>query len=339
MLPGSEACANDRVVRKATIPFFVAHLIPLLVFVTGVTTRAVVIGVVLYLSRTFFITAGYHRYFSHRSYRLARVPQAILAFLGTTAVQKGPLWWAANHRAHHRYTDSERDPHSPQRGFWWSHVGWLLSDRFTKTDLEVVDDFAKYPELRWINKHDWLGPWSLGVVCFLIGGWSGLVVGFFGSTVLLWHATFAINSVAHLWGLRRYGTADSSRNNPVLALLTLGEGWHNNHHHYPRSARQGFRAWELDLTYIGLKVLQRLHIVHDLREPPAERLEARRLVKGTHDIGLMRFHLSRTARVARRAGHPEHLVQLIESTAQQLATMARHPSPPGSDDVPLAVAK
>jgi stearoyl-CoA desaturase (Delta-9 desaturase) len=274
----------------------------------------------------------YHRYFAHRSYRMGRATQAVAAFLGTTAVQKGPLWWAANHRAHHRYTDSERDPHSPQRGFWWSHVGWLLSDRFSATDHAAIEDFAKYPELRWINKHDWIGPWTLGVACFLIAGWSGLVVGFFGSTVLLWHATFSVNSFAHMFGHRRYGTADSSRNNPVLAILCLGEGWHNNHHHYPQSARQGFRFWEIDLTYAGLRVLQALHVVHDLREPAPATLRARRLATGSHDVGLMRYHLARAARVARRAGQPERLVQLLESTAQQLTNMARNPGATPNDD-------
>lgn len=276
MQSGSQVTDGDVIIRRATIPFFAVHLIPLAVIVTGVTTRAVVLGVVLYVSRTFFITAGYHRYFAHRSFRLGRVTQALFAFGGGTAAQKGALWWAANHRAHHRYADTDRDPHSPQRGFWWSHVGWILSDRFASTDYGAIGDFARYPELRWLNKHDWVAPWSLGVVSFLIAGWSGLVVGFFCSTILLWHATFAVNSIAHLRGRRRYATSDTSRNNWVLALATFGEGWHNNHHHHPQSARQGFRWWELDVTYLGLRILERLKVVTTIREPAASALAARR---------------------------------------------------------------
>ncbi|HEX7094658.1 MAG TPA: fatty acid desaturase [Acidimicrobiales bacterium] len=323
MLPGAQLFPQDVTIRRATIPFFVAHLVPFLAFFTGVTQRALVLGVVLYLVRVFFITAGYHRYFAHRAFRVGRVTQAVLAFGGATAVQKGPLWWAGHHRAHHKYADTERDPHSPQRGFWWSHIGWIVSDRFEKTDYDAIDDFARYPELRWLNRYSVVPPMMLAVASYLIAGWSGLVVGFFGSTVLLWHATFAINSVAHLRGTRRFATTDSSRNNVVLALATLGEGWHNNHHHNPRTARQGLRWWELDVTYLILRMLQRVRIVHDLREPPTAALKARRVKAGAHDVGLMRYHLSRAAKVASRAAHAEQLVQLLESTAQQLATVAR----------------
>jgi stearoyl-CoA desaturase (delta-9 desaturase) len=323
MLPGSGLRQRDRVIRRATIPFFLVHLVPLFALLTGVSTRAVVLFVVLYVVRAFFITAGYHRYFAHRAFRMGRVAQAIFAFGGGTAAQKGALWWASTHRTHHRYTDTDRDPHSPQRGFWWSHVGWILSDRFATTDYDAIDDFAKYPELRWLNEHDWVAPWTLGVASFLIGGWSGLVVGFFCSTIALWHATFAINSLAHLRGSRRYATNDSSRNNVVLAFATLGEGWHNNHHHDPLSARQGFRWWELDITYMVLRVLRRLHVVRDLRQPRAATLRARRIRLGNYDVGLMRYHLSRAAKVAGRAANHEHIVQILESAAQQLATVAR----------------
>src|SRR5205807_8269200 len=144
----------------------------------------------LYWVRMFFITAGYHRYFAHRSYRTSRLVQFVLALGGTTAAQKGPLWWAGHHREHHRWADTERDTHSPRRGFWWSHVGWILCDKYNETNVEQIKDFAQYPEIRWLDKHNWVGPWSLGVACYLIGGWSGLVVGFFASTVLLWHSTF-----------------------------------------------------------------------------------------------------------------------------------------------------
>src|SRR4051794_16846037 len=196
------------------------HLVPLAAFFTGVTTRAVVLCLALYAIRMFPIPAGYPRYFAHRSYRLARFPQFVLAFLGVTAVQKGPLWWAANHRVHHRYTDTPRDPHTPQRGFWWAHWGWILSGSSTATDMDDIEDFARFPELRFLNKYDLIGPWFAGVLCWLIAGWSGVVIGFFLSTVLLWHATFCVNSLAHVFGRRRYGTTDTSRNSVVVTLMT-----------------------------------------------------------------------------------------------------------------------
>jgi stearoyl-CoA desaturase (Delta-9 desaturase) len=260
---------------RTAAPFVLFHLVPLLGIFTGVERRDLVLLAVLYFVRVFFLTAGYHRYFSHRSYRVGRVMQFVLAFGGLTAVEQGPLWWASWHRQHHRYTDTGRDPHSPSRGFWWSHAGWILSGRFGATDLTVVPDLARYPELRFLDRHDWIGPWALGVACYLIGGWSGLVVGFFGSTVLLWHLTFAVNSFAHVFGRRRYATADTSRNLAPLALLVLGEGWHNNHHHHPAAVRQGVRWWELDLTYLVLRTLAAVHLVHDLRQPSARALQAR----------------------------------------------------------------
>ena len=179
---------------------------PFLAVFTGVTLKVVVLAFVTFTVRMFFITAGYHRYFSHRSYRLGRVPQFVMAFGGTMAAQKGPLWWAAHHRNHHQFADTERDTHSPQKGFWWSHVGWILCDKFGASRHDNIRDFAKYPELRFLDKHDWIGPWTLGVVCYLIGGWSGLLIGFFASTVVLWHATFTVNSLAHVFGRRVYDT-------------------------------------------------------------------------------------------------------------------------------------
>jgi stearoyl-CoA desaturase (delta-9 desaturase) len=226
----------------------------------------------------FCITAGYHRYFAHRSYRMARVPQFLVAFGGLTAAQKGPLWWAGNHRDHHRYADTPNDPHSPTKGFWWSHVGWVLSGRHSARDNGRIRDFAKYPELRFLDQHDWIGPWALGVACFLIGGWSGLVVGFFASTVLLWHATFCVNSLAHVIGRRRYDTDDLSRNSVLVAALTMGEGWHNNHHFAPSAARQGHRWWEFDPTFGVLRTLQAVGIVRGLRPTPSRlrRIEGER---------------------------------------------------------------
>jgi len=272
---------NEHINKRSSIPFIALHFLPLLAIFTGVTWTAVWLAVSLYFIRMLAITGGYHRFFAHRSYKLKRVPQFILAFVGSTSAQKGPLWWAAHHRAHHKYADTERDIHSPIRGFWWSHVGWILCDKFNKTDSDAIKDFTKYPELVWLDKHDWVGPWALGVACWLIGGWSGLLIGFFLSTIVLWHATFTVNSLAHVFGRRVYDTPDTSRNSLTVALITGGEGWHNNHHRYPWAARQGFHWWQIDTTYYVLRVFSWVGIVRDLRPVPATvRDEARAVPRG-----------------------------------------------------------
>jgi stearoyl-CoA desaturase (delta-9 desaturase) len=261
--------SDERVNWVSSISFLLVHAVCLLAVFTGVSRTALTLLAVTFFGRSFFVTAGYHRYFSHRSFRTSRLFQFVLAFGAESSAQKGVLWWAAHHRRHHRFSDTDRDMHSPQRGFWWSHVGWILCDRYGATEVDSIRDFARYPELRFLNRHDWLAPWTLGAACWLIGGWSGVVVGFFWSTVLLWHSTFSINSLAHVIGRRRYDTDDTSRNSVALALLTGGEGWHNNHHRYPASARQGFFWWEVDTTYYGLRLLSAAGVVRDLRRPPA----------------------------------------------------------------------
>jgi stearoyl-CoA desaturase (Delta-9 desaturase) len=251
------------------LPFVLFHLAALSVLFVQFKWSCLIACVLCYEIRMFFVTAGYHRYFSHRSFKTGRWFQFVIAFLAMSSSQKGVLWWAAHHRHHHRYSDQEEDLHSPTLfGFWWSHVGWLLSDQYNETDFKAIGDFAKYPELRWLNKYYLVPVITLGVVMFLIGG-SGLFAwGFCLSTVLLWHGTFTINSLSHLFGNRRFPTADTSKNNWLLALVTLGEGWHNNHHYYMASARQGFFWWELDITYYGLKLLSWFHLVRELRRVP-----------------------------------------------------------------------
>lgn len=262
---------EEKINKRSSIPFILLHFLPLLAIFTGVTWKAVILCVVLYWSRMFFITAGYHRYFAHKSYKLNRFWQFVMAFGGTTAAQKGPLWWAAHHRNHHKFSDTDMDIHSPRKGFWWSHVGWILCDKYNTTHYEKINDFAVYPELRFINRHDWIGPWMLGALSVLVAGWPGLLVGFFGSTVLLWHSTFMVNSLAHVWGSRRYNNPDTSRNNLFIAIFTMGEGWHNNHHHFAASARQGFFWWEWDPTFYLLKLGQLLGIVKKIRKIPREK--------------------------------------------------------------------
>ena len=260
----------------SALPFFISHLVCFAAIWTGVTKEALILCAVLFFVRTFGVTGGYHRYFSHRTYKTSRVFQFILAFLAQTSAQKGALWWAAHHRVHHKHSDQPGDVHSPiQRGFWYAHVGWILDDT-SETRWDRIGDFAKYPELRFLNKYYLIPPIMLGVACYLIAGWSGLVVGFFWSTTLLWHNTFLINSLTHIWGKRRFETTDASRNNLLTALFTLGEGWHNNHHHYQSSARNGFYWWEIDITYYIIRLLGFLGIVWDIRPVPEHVLEAGR---------------------------------------------------------------
>jgi stearoyl-CoA desaturase (Delta-9 desaturase) len=260
----------DRPDWAQSAPFFAAHAIALATpFLVPFAWRWVALAAAVYAVRMFAITAGYHRYFSHRSYRTSRAFQLVLAVLGATAAQRGPLWWAAHHRDHHRFSDRPEDVHSPlQRGLWWSHVGWILSRRHHLTKTARVKDFARFPELRFVDRFHLLFPAALATGLFLAGGWPALLWGFFVSTAVLWHATFAINSLAHVLGRRRYATGDDSRNSLALALVTFGEGWHNNHHFYPSAAKQGFFWWELDLSYLALRALGALRLVSELRTPP-----------------------------------------------------------------------
>jgi len=256
------------------IPFIAMHLACLAVFWVGWSWTAVGVAFGLYAVRMFAITGFYHRYFSHRSFKTSRVAQTVFALVGASSVQRGPLWWAAHHRHHHRHSDTEADPHSPRHhGFWWAHMGWITAPGNFPTAFERVPDLMKYPELRFLDRFDVLVPLALALGLFLLGGAQLLVWGFFVSTVVLFHCTCFINSLAHQMGSQRYETGDDSRNSLLLALLTFGEGWHNNHHKYPGSARQGFFWWEIDLTYYGLRALERLGVIRDLRQPPQRLLQ------------------------------------------------------------------
>jgi stearoyl-CoA desaturase (delta-9 desaturase) len=266
---GAPDNVHDDIVYPSAIPFVLLHLGSFAAIWTGVTWQAVAMGVGLYWLRMFAIGAGYHRYFSHRSYSTSRVFQFVLAFLAQTTAQKSILWWAAKHRHHHLFSDTEHDVHSPRHtGFLYSHVGWIFAKRHDDTNLVKIADFARYPELMFLHRYELLPAVVLGAITFLIGGWSGLVVGFVWSTVAVYHGTFCINSLAHVRGSKRYVTGDDSRNNWLLAVFTMGEGWHNNHHAYQSSARQGFRWWEIDPTFYILKGLSYLGVVWDLKTPP-----------------------------------------------------------------------
>ena len=274
-----EDCFSEKVKIKNCIPFIILHLGCLLVVFAGWSWTAIVVAVSLYIVRMFAITGFYHRYFSHRSFKTSRFFQFIFAVIGNASVQKGPLWWASHHRHHHKSSDGRTDIHSPvQRGFWYSHVGWITVDKNLFTNYERVKDFEKYPEIVFLNRFDWFVPLLLAIILYMAGaylnyayptlntsGFQLIVWGWFISTTFLFHGTCTINSLSHQYGSQRYQTNDQSRNNFWLSLITLGEGWHNNHHHYPASVRQGFYWWEVDITYYILKVLSVMGVVYDLK--------------------------------------------------------------------------
>lgn len=264
------------------LPFICMHLMCLGVFWVGCRAEYVVLCLSLYALRMVAITGFYHRYFSHRTFRTSRVVQFLFAALGASAVQRGPLWWAAHHRHHHTHSDDELDTHSPHRhGFVWSHIGWFLSRENFPTKTHLVPDLAKYPELRLLDRFDVCMPVLLAALLFAVGGVPWLIWGFFVSTVLLYHGTFTVNSLTHVLGKRRYATKDRSRNNWLVALLTFGEGWHNNHHHFPGSVRQGFYWWEFDPTYYVLRLLGALGLIWDLKTVPDRIRDARRNAAAT----------------------------------------------------------
>jgi len=266
----------DRLRWRENLPFWLLHGIAgLLAVLAGWSLGALIWLIAGYAVRMFVITGFYHRYFSHRTYRTSRVFQFFMALSCHLTAQKGALWWAAHHRRHHKYSDKPEDIHSPrQRGFWWSHVFWILAKRHRETDVARIGDFAKYPELRFLDKWEIWVTVAFGGATYLAGylidgdGLTALAWGFFVPIMVTWHATFLVNSLAHVWGRQRYATGDDSRNNAAIAVLTFGEGWHNNHHHYQRSARQGFYWWEVDVTYYGLKLLELLRIVRDVEGVP-----------------------------------------------------------------------
>ncbi len=315
----------DDIIYPACTPFLLVHLACFAAIWTGVTWTSIVLCAALYAVRIFAIGAGYHRYFSHRAYATGRAFQFVLAVLAQATMQKSVLWWAAKHRHHHLHSDTKDDVHSPRhKGFFYSHVGWILGSRHDATDLVKIADFARYPELMWLHKYHLVPGVALAVLSFVIGGWAGLVVGFFWSTVLLYHATFCINSLAHVHGTTRYVTGDDSRNNWLLALVTMGEGWHNNHHACQSSVRQGFRWWEIDLTYYILRALAVTGVVWDLKQPP-ERLLRNEQPVGARAIGRAaeqlaeNFSSDRIAAAIMAALHAPELAAL-----QQAVSQARH---------------
>ena len=347
MPPSPDAqTASDDIVYPAAIPFALVHLSCLAAIWTGVSLKALAICVALYWLRIFAIGAGYHRYFSHRAYSTSRAFQFVLAFLCQTTAQNSVLWWASKHRNHHLHSDTEHDTHSAlHRGFFYSHVGWIFDSKHRDTDMTKVEDLAAYPEIRWLHRFELVPAFTMGMGCFLLAGWKGVVVGYLWSTVLVYHSTFCINSLAHIHGKRRYVTGDGSRNNWLLALFTMGEGWHNNHHAYQSSVRQGFRWWEVDATFYILWSLSKLGIVWDLKAPPTHvlrnehRLGARVIERAAGQLAV-HFDPESIAHAVRSALHGPELSELqrtLASTLEGLASL-RLPEMPRREDV-LACAR
>lgn len=279
--------SQDKIDWARVIPFIGIHVGCIGVLWVGHSYFAIMLALAFYGIRIFSIGAFYHRYFSHKSYETNRFWQFIFALLGMSAIQRGPLWWAAHHRHHHIHSDDPDDSHSAaQHGFWWSHIGWFLSKRHFHYPENCIKDFSRYPEIKWLDRFDSLIAMLFAGTIFLIGyvcqsiwpalNTSGLqcfIWVFCISTVCSYHVTFCINSLTHIFGKRVYPTKDQSKNHWLLALLTFGEGWHNNHHFYPVSARQGFTWWQIDITYYILKGMEKIRIIKNLKKPPQRIIE------------------------------------------------------------------
>ena len=315
--PAAVAGHDDDILYPTAVPFVLIHVAALAAIWTGVSGRALALCAGLYLLRMFAVTGGYHRYFSHRAFATGRVFQFVLAFLAQSTGQKSVLWWASKHRHHHLYSDTPQDVHSPRHtGFIYSHFGWIFARKHDVADLANVPDLTRFAELRWLHRHELAPFFALAAACFAFGGWQGLIVGFVWSTLLVYHGTFCINSLAHVSGSRRYVTGDDSRNNLLLAIVTMGEGWHNNHHAFQSCARQGFRWWEVDLTYYILKLLALGGIVSGLKNPPE------RILRNEHRLGTK--VVDRTAEQLAARFHPAPIVAALRTSLPDrvLATLA-----------------
>ncbi|MFI8033156.1 acyl-CoA desaturase [Acinetobacter sp. ABJ_C3_5] len=289
---GAHTNKDTKIQWVRILPFILLHLACFAVFWVGISWFAVIFMLIFYLVRMFAITAFFHRYLSHKTFQTSRTVQFIFLLIGTMSAQRGPLWWAAHHRYHHRFTDTAQDPHSSTHGFWYSHIGWFLNEQNVSTRKDAIKDWLKFPEIVWLDRFSLPVVLITAFIIYLLGEWlavshpgfgtSGpqlLVWGFVISTVLLIHATLCINSLAHLYGSRDFDTPDNSRNNLFLSILTLGEGWHNNHHYYAGSARQGFFWWQIDMTYYGLKLMSWCGLVWGIKPVPPRIYAARKKTK------------------------------------------------------------
>jgi len=269
--------------KLSTVVFWIVQCSALLIFFVSFSWGLIALSAVSHFIRAIGLTLSFHRYFAHRAFQMNRLARFVWAFIGTAAMQKGPLWWAGHHVNHHRYADRDGDPHSPMvSGVYYAHIGWFLNDtkhEHLPPSNPVMRDFAKAPEIVWLNSWFWFPPLLLAIAMFLIGGMPWLIWGFCLPTMTLAHATFAINTVNHMFGSRRFDTIDESRNNALTAFFAVGEGWHNNHHRYQRSARNGFYWWEFDLTWYVIRLMQMVGLVWDVKTVPDRIYEEARVAK------------------------------------------------------------
>ncbi|HEX2852695.1 MAG TPA: acyl-CoA desaturase [Opitutaceae bacterium] len=338
----------DRVDWVRVLPFVFLHLGCLGVIWVGASSFAVWTAVALYFIRMFAVTGVHHRYFSHKTYSTSRVGQFLLAVFAGTTVQRGSLWWAYHHRHHHQHSDEAEDAHSPHvHGFWWSHIGWITSRRNFPTDYSKIRDLAKFPELVFLNRFDLIVPALFAAALFFAGamledfapglnttGPQLLVWGFFVSTTVLFHGTACINSMAHLMGKRRFKTDDDSRNSFILALITLGEGWHNNHHRYQSATRNGFYWWEIDPTYYGLKLLSWTGLIWGLKPVPVSILEEG--TRAEHDASVAAAQ--RAALVPPEYSSLRRVVPAAAAMAVATVNAAQAPAPRRAEEAQLPAA-
>ncbi len=258
-----------------TIGFFIAvHLVALL---SPWFFSWSALGVTVFLHwllGSIGICLGYHRLLSHRSFQVPKLLEYVFATIGSLAIQGGPIFWVGGHRQHHAYTeDLEKDPYSSRRGFWWSHMAWLLYKRPQFFDYETykktAPDLARDPYYRWLDRYFLLLQIPLAALLYALGGWSFVIYGIFLRAVVLWHSTWLIDSAAHFWGYRSFEVEDDSRNLWWAAILTYGEGWHNNHHAHPNAAKAGMRWWEIDPTWWVIQGLKTVGLAKKVVIPPA----------------------------------------------------------------------
>jgi stearoyl-CoA desaturase (delta-9 desaturase) len=256
----------------AIVVFWAVQVSALLAFRVPFTWMMLGLWAASHFLRAIGLTLSFHRYFAHRAFQMNRGARFVWAFIGTAAMQKGPLWWAGHHVNHHKYADRDGDPHSPAiSGVYYAHIGWFLNDaRHDRIEASnpVIRDFGKLPEIAWLDRYYAVPPLALAAAMYWIGGLQWLVWGFCVPTMTLAHATFAINTVNHMFGSRRFETLDDSRNNVLTAVFAAGEGWHNNHHRYQRAARNGFYWWEFDPTWYAIRAMAAIGLAWDVRPVP-----------------------------------------------------------------------
>lgn len=268
------------------ITFASFHLGALAAFFYFRWSALVVFAVMWVLAQNVGIAMGFHRLLTHRGYSTPKWLEYCIATCGTLALQGGPIYWVAVHRMHHKYTDKEGDPHSPRDGKWWSHMGWILNGSLRNETIalkQYAPDLTRESYYVWLSKYHWIPLTVVGITLFAFGGWSWLLWGAVLPATIGFHVTWMVNSVTHLWGTRRFSTSDDSRNNIWVALLTGGEGWHNNHHANPVSARHGLTWYEIDVNYYGIRLLERLGLASHIKTARLKRTVGERVRPASRD--------------------------------------------------------